>query len=55
MAKRFSHTVRYIDDLLTLNNTMFEGAGPAEAILCWSGHAFSQEGVVPRGQFNAWA
>ena len=24
-AKRFSHTVRYIDDLLTLNNTMFEG------------------------------
>ena len=25
MAKRFSHTVRYIDDLLTLNNTMFEG------------------------------
>ena len=24
-AKRFSHTVRYIDDLLTLNNTMFDG------------------------------
>ena len=24
MAKRFSSTVRYIDDLLTLNNTMFE-------------------------------
>ena len=26
MAKWFSHTVRYMDDLLTLiNNTMFEG------------------------------
>ena len=24
MAKRFSNTVRYIDDLLTLNNARFE-------------------------------
>ena len=24
MAKRFSNTVRYIDDLLTLNNSQFE-------------------------------
>ena len=26
LAKRFSNTMRYIDDLLTLNNTLFDSA-----------------------------
>ena len=33
MAKRFSDTVRYIDDLLTLNNNNFEEEIPPELTL----------------------
>ena len=32
MAKRFSDTVRYVDDLLTLNNSNFEEEIPTTGI-----------------------